>query len=118
MHKHHKLQPLGPIGIQIMNESQIPERLLGGQILKKELFFKNLGEDIELTVYPFKQPWPLQEFQSTYVLVPKGDKASVYFHFLVPNEPGEYENQFRFFCKKRFESFGAPIVISFRVHPE
>jgi hypothetical protein len=62
------------LGIVILKESEVPYFQKKGQILKKEIFFKNIGEELELTVRPYKaqgEPQiPLQEFQSTYISVP------------------------------------------------
>jgi hypothetical protein len=45
---------LGPLGIVILKESDVPYFQKKGQILKKEIFFKNMGEEVELTVRPYK----------------------------------------------------------------
>jgi hypothetical protein len=37
-----------------MKESEVAYFQKRGQILKKEIFFKNVGEELELTVRPFK----------------------------------------------------------------
>jgi len=72
--KTHKFQILGPLGIIILKESDVSYFQKKGAILKKEIFFKNIGEEVELTVRPYRpvgEPLsPLQEFQSTYILVP------------------------------------------------
>jgi hypothetical protein len=115
--KTHKFQVLGPLGITILRESDVPYFQKRGQILKKEIFFKNLGEDLELQVRPHKPQLmgQLQEFQSTYVQVAQGDCGSVYFHFIVQNEDGSYQAKFRLYCRKRNEYFGPVIVINYQV---
>ena len=83
--------------------------------MKKEIFLKNVGDKLDLTVYPYKQPRPLQEFKSTFSTINTDECGSVYFHFQVPSEQGLYENQFRFFCNKRNENFGSIIKIKYEV---
>jgi len=46
---------LGPLGIVIVKESEVQYMQKRGQILKKEVFFRNVGEELELTVRPYKQ---------------------------------------------------------------
>ena len=53
--KTHKFQVLGPLGIVIVKESEVQYMQKRGQILKKEVFFRNVGEELELTVRPYKQ---------------------------------------------------------------
>jgi hypothetical protein len=65
--KQHKFSVLGPLGIVILKESDVPYFQKKGQILKKEIFFKNIGDEVELTVKPYtyknqQQEAPLQEF--------------------------------------------------------
>ena len=57
-HKH-TFQVLGPLGVHVLHESSTPERVSRDSIVKKEFFFKNLGDKLEITVYPYKQPVPL-----------------------------------------------------------
>jgi len=57
----------------------------------------------------------LNEFQSTYEYVPKGEVGSVYFHFIVPSQEGRYSHKFRFYCQRRNEYFGNPISIEYQV---
>jgi len=52
--KSHKFQVLGPLGVVIVKESDVSYFQKRGQILKKEIFFKNVGEEVELTVRPYK----------------------------------------------------------------
>jgi hypothetical protein len=52
--KNHKVLVLGALGILIVNESDVASIQKRGHILKKEIFFKNIGEDLELTVHPCK----------------------------------------------------------------
>ena len=52
--KAHKFQVLGPLGVLIAKESDVTYFQKRGQILKKEIFFKNVGEELELTVRPYK----------------------------------------------------------------
>jgi hypothetical protein len=52
--KTHKFACLGPLGIVIVKESDVTYFQKRGHILKKEIFFKNVGEELELTVKPFK----------------------------------------------------------------
>lgn len=54
--KAHKFSVLGALGIVILRESEVPYFQKKGQILKKEIFFKNMGEELELTVRPYKAP--------------------------------------------------------------
>ena len=60
-------------------------------------------------------PVHLSEFQSTYIHVPQSDFGSVYFHFIVQNDDGNYSARFRLYCRKRNEYFGNPIVINYQV---
>ncbi len=83
---------MGPLGVHVLHESTTPETVPSDSIIKKEFFFKNLGDKLEITVYPYKQPVPLQEFKSTYSIVGEREKGSVYFHFQTPIEHGTYEN--------------------------
>ncbi len=53
--KTHKFQLLGPLGVTIVKETEVPYIQKRGQILKKEIFFKNIGDECELTVRPYKQ---------------------------------------------------------------
>ena len=106
---------MGPLGVHSLHESEIPTKVLPEAIIKKEIFFKNIGDKLEITVYPYKQPVPLQEFKSTFSITQKGECGSVYFHFQVPVNPGNYENQFRMFCNKRHESFGQIIKFKYEV---
>jgi len=116
--KTHKFLVLGPLGVVIVKESDVPYFQKRGQILKKEIFFKNIGEEVELTVKPYNKasgldPLSLQEFQSTYIFVPQSEYGSVYFHFIVQNEDGHYSAKFRLYCRKRNEFFGLPITINY-----
>jgi len=115
IHKYHTFTVHGPLGVQIMHESKTPQQVGTDQIMKKEIFLKNVGDKLEITVFPYKQPRPLQEFKSTFSTIDTNESGSVYFHFQVPSEPGVYENQFRFFCNKRLEKFGAIIKIKYEV---
>lgn len=92
-----------------------------------------MGEELELTVRPYNKhslhglesqmmqqqqpinPVHLSEFQSTYIHVPPHDFGSVYFHFIVQNDDGNYSAKFRLYCRKRNEYFGNPIVINYQV---
>jgi hypothetical protein len=38
-----------------VKESEVQYMQKRGQILKKEVFFRNVGEELELTVRPYKQ---------------------------------------------------------------
>lgn len=115
VHKHHSFTVYGAFGVLILHESKTPEKVSADQIMKKEIFLKNMGDKLEITVYPYKQPRPLQEFKSTFSTIENGESGSVYFHFQVPCDPGVYENQFRFFCNKRHEKFGSIIKIKYEV---
>ena len=53
--KTHKFQVLGPLGVTIIKETEVPYYQKRGQILKKEIFFKNNGDECELTIRPYKQ---------------------------------------------------------------
>lgn len=116
VHKHHEFHIYGALGVLILHESETPALVYTDQIMKKEIFLKNIGDKVEITVYPYKQPRPLQEFKSTFSTIQTNEAGSVYFHFQVPSEPGIYENQFRFFCNKRHESFGNVIKIKYEVN--
>ena len=83
---------MGPLGVHILHESKVPQRVNPDSIVKKEIFFKNIGDRLEITVYPYKQPVPLQEFKSTFSVTNKLENGSVYFHFQVRSESGVYEN--------------------------
>ena len=72
---------MGPLGVHILHESKVPPRANPDSIVKKEIFFKNIGDRLEITVYPYKQPVPLQEFKSTFSVTNKLENGSVYFHF-------------------------------------
>lgn len=115
VHKHHSFYIYGALGVLILHESDTPEVVYSDQIMKKEIFLKNVGDKVEITVYPYKQPRPLQEFKSTFSTINTNEAGSVYFHFQVPSDAGVYENQFRFFWNKRHESFGAVIKIRYEV---
>lgn len=115
IHKHHNFTVHGALGVLILHESKTPKKVHTDQIMKKEIFLKNVGDKLEITVYPYKQPRPLQEFKSTFSTIQKNESGSVYFHFQVPSEVGIYENQFRFFCNKRNEKFGSIIKIRYEV---
>ncbi|CAI2373519.1 unnamed protein product [Moneuplotes crassus] len=114
-HKQHNFTIYGALGVLILHESKTPEKVNPDQIMKKEIFLKNVGDKIEITVFPYKQPRPLQEFKSTFSTINTNESGSVYFHFQVPSEVGVYENQFRFFCNKRHEKFGSIIKIKYEV---
>ncbi|CDW86256.1 e3 ubiquitin-protein ligase nrdp1-like [Stylonychia lemnae] len=122
--KTHKFTVLGPLGVAIIKESDVAYFQKRGQILKKEIFFRNMGEELELTVRPYnkglggenqQQPVHLSEFQSTYIQVPQNEYGSVYFHFIVQNDDGKYSAKFRLYCRKRNEYFGMPITINYQV---
>lgn len=115
VHKHHPFTVYSALGVLILHESTTPERVHTDSIMKKEIFLKNVGDKLEITVYPHKQPRPLQEFKSTFSTIQTNESGSVYFHFQVPSEPGVYENQFRFFCNKRHEKFGSVMKIKYEV---
>lgn len=115
IHKHHNFIVYGPLGVLVSYETKTPEVVGPDQIMKKEIFLKNVGDRLEITVFPYKQPRPLQEFKSTFSTIDTNESGSVYFHFQVPSDPGVYENQFRFFCNRRHEKFGAIIKIQYRV---
>ena len=115
MHKHHNFIIYGALGVLILHESETPLKVSADQIMKKEIFLKNVGDKLEITVFPYKQPRPLQEFKSTFSTIQTGESGSVYFHFQVPSESGVYENQFRFFCNKRCEKFSSIIKIKYEV---
>jgi len=114
-HKHHSFTVYGALGVLILNETDTPSIVHPDQIMKKEIFWNNVGDKLDLTVYPYKQPRPLQEFKSTFSTINNNEWGSVYFHFQVPSEVGIYENQFRFFCNKRDENFGDIIKVKYEV---
>jgi len=51
---------LGPLGVTIVRETEVSYLQKRGQILKKEIFFKNIGDECELTVRPYKQSQGVQ----------------------------------------------------------
>lgn len=53
--KTHKFTVLGPCGVVIVKESDTAYFQKRGQILKKEIFFKNIGEEVELTIRPYNK---------------------------------------------------------------
>ena len=52
--KNHKFKKLGPLGVIVIRESDVGFYQKKENILKKEIFFKNIGEEVELTIKPLK----------------------------------------------------------------